>query len=65
MSETDKMPYFKMEWDDRNRYEKEMEDDPTAAADAFVNNEKTKKEFDRMSISLKKSAGIKELKKDY
>ena len=43
MSETDKMPYFKMEWDDRNRYEKEMKDDPTAAAVASVNNEKPPK----------------------
>ena len=65
MSETDKMPYFKMEWGDRNRYEKEMKDDPTAAAVAFVNNEKPPKR--NMSAYLhfieEKRAGIKEVER--
>jgi len=64
MSETDKMPYFKMEWDDRNRYEKEMEDDPTAAADAFVNNEKPRRNLSAyVHFIEEKRAGIKEVER--
>ena len=64
MSETDKMPYFKMEWDDRNRYEKEMKDDPTAAAVAFVNNEKPRRNLSAdVHFIEEKRAGIKEVER--
>ncbi len=65
MSERDKMPYFKMEWDDRNRYEKEMKDDPTAAAVAFVNNEKPPRRNLSAYVHFieEKRAGIKEVER--
>ena len=64
MSETDKMPYFKMEWDDRNRYEKEMEDDHNSDADAFVNNEKPRRNLSAyVHFIEEKRAGIKEVER--
>ena len=64
MSETDKMPYFKMERDDRKRYEKEMKDDPTAAAVAFVNNEKPRRNLSAyVHFIEEKRAGIKEVER--